>query len=39
MRLCRYQDATGPKVGFYSEESIIPLAAAAKAYALSLIHI
>jgi len=33
MRLCRYQDATGPKVGFYGEESIIPLAAAAKAYA------
>ncbi len=32
MRLCRYQDANGPAVGFYSEETIVPAAAAAKAY-------
>ncbi len=33
MRLCRYQDAAGPRAAFYSEQAIIPVAAAAKAYA------
>ena len=31
--LCRYQDQAGARVGFYSEELIVPVTAAAKAYA------
>ncbi len=33
MRLCRYQDPAGPRAAFYGEDFIIPVAAAAKAYA------
>ena len=32
MRLCRYQDPSGPRAGFYGEEFVVPVAAAAKAY-------
>jgi 2-keto-4-pentenoate hydratase/2-oxohepta-3-ene-1,7-dioic acid hydratase in catechol pathway len=32
MRLCRYQDQAGPRVGFYSEDFIVPVTVAAKAY-------
>jgi len=33
MRLCRYLDEKQPKVGFYDEQHIVPVADAAKAYA------
>ncbi len=32
MRLCRYLDDKQPKAGFYDEQFIVPVAAAAKAY-------
>jgi 2,4-diketo-3-deoxy-L-fuconate hydrolase len=36
MRLCRYSDQDGTPIGFYNDETIIPLAAAAKSQNLEL---
>ncbi|HVK19201.1 MAG TPA: fumarylacetoacetate hydrolase family protein [Fimbriiglobus sp.] len=32
MRLCRFQSASGPSVGFYDERGVVPLTAAAERY-------
>ena len=36
MRLCRFSDQNGTRIGFYNDDTIIPLAAAAKAQNLDL---